>query len=325
MSQTDIQGSPLVTRYPGNPVLSAADVPYHATLVLNAGVTRWRDRYVMLFRNDYGDAEAKTLAGMNLGLAFSDDGLKWTVEPEPIFTDESHPLYGAYDPRLTILDGRCYLCFATQHRGTRGGVAVTDDLESWEVLSVSVPDNRNMAIFPERFDGEIVRLERPFAGYPRPGDKFDIWLSRSPDGRHWGESQLVLKTDDLHWVNNKIGPGAPPIKTDRGWLALIHAVDIDPERKWGWYANWTKRYVIGLMLLALEDPAKVIGLCREPVMVPEPAYVYEMEGYRDHVQFPCGAILEDDGTVRIYYGASDTVVALATAKLEDLLDLCEPV
>lgn len=316
---------PAIKRHEGNPILSARDVPYPAMLVFNAGITKWRGRYVMIFRNDYGDDKRKTIAGRNLGLAFSDDGIKWKVEPHPIDDREDHPLRGAYDPRLTVLEGRLYMCFATGLRGTRGGIAVTDDLRNWEVLDVSVPDNRNMALFPERIDGKLARLERPFASYLRPGDRFDIWLSYSPDGRYWGESSLVLTCDQCAWTNDKIGPAAPPVKTSEGWLALIHAVDRDPSRRWGWEGNWGKRYTAGIMLLDLKNPARVIGYSRAPILVPEPEFEYEARGFRDYVIFPGGMILEDDGEVKIYYGAADTVECLATARIEDLIALCERV
>lgn len=329
----DIHTHACIERHPANPILHADMVPYHATLTFNAGVCKFQGRYVMIFRNDYGDAAAKRLDGCNLGLATSDDGIKWQVNDKPINTDPNHPLFKAYDPRLTVIDGRLYLCFALgifidgheQNHGTCGGVAVTDDLENWEVLSVSVPDNRNMVLFPERIDGKIARLERPFAGYLRPGDRFDTWISFSPDGKYWGDSQLLLSTEDQSWINNKNGPAAPPVRTEKGWLTLFHGVDIDPSRKgWGWDGKWDKRYSAGLMLLDLKDPRKVIGICPTPVLVPEAPYDYETSGYRDYVIFPGGMILEDDGQVKIYYGAADTVECLATAHVNDLLALCEP-
>lgn len=313
-----------ITRYPGNPILSAADVPYPATLIFNAGVARWRGRYVMLFRNDIGDALKKEITGMNLGLAFSEDGIAWKVDPQPINAAPGHPLHRCYDPRLTVLEDRLYLCFACGGRGTRGGVAVTDDLKTWDVLNVSAPDNRNMVIFPERVNGRIVRLERPFAGYLRPNDRFDIWISFSIDGRYWGDNKLVLTCDQLPWTNDKIGPGAPPIKTEKGWLCLIHAVDRDPTRKWGWEGTWDKRYTMASMLLDLEDPSRVIGYSRKPIMVPEARYSYETTGYRNQVIFPGGNVLESDGMVKIYYGASDTVECLATCHIDDLLATCDP-
>ena len=243
-----------------------------------------------------------------------------------MFPEENHPLHGASDPRLTVLDGRCYLTFSISNHGTCGGIAVSDDLEHWEILNISVPDNRNMVLFPKRFSGRIVRLERPFASYGRPGDRFDIWISASPDGRYWGDSKLLLSTEMVPWVNNKIGPGPPPVETERGWLVLFHGVDIDELRQgWGWEGNWKKRYSAGLMLLDLDNPYKVIGMAKGPVLVPEPEIPYEAEGYRDYVIFPGGMVLEDDGSAKIYYGAADTVEALATANVKDLLALCKPV
>jgi len=323
-----------IGRHPANPVLEAAGVPFHATLIFNAGVCKFQGRYVMIFRNDYGDVNARRLDGCNLGIAFSRDGVAWDVAPEPINDDPAHPLYRAYDPRLTVLDGRVYLCFArgthvpghARDHGVCGGIAVTDDFENWEVLSVSAPDNRNMAVFPQRIGGNIVRFERPFAGYLRAGDRFDMWVSESPDGRYWGDSRIALTTEQIGWVNNKIGPAAPPVRTDRGWLTLFHGVDIDASRRgWGWEGNWNKRYSAGIALFDLKDPSRLIGLCPEPILVPEADIGYEACGYRDYVIFPGGMILEDTGEVKIYYGAADTVECLATADVDDLLSMCEPV
>ena len=101
---------------------------------------------------------------------------------------EDEEVSRAYDPRLTVLDGRCYMCFAvdTKH-GLRGGIAVTEDFEKFEVLSLTVPDNRNMVLLPRKIGGKYVRLERPFPVYSRGGqDRFDTWISDSPDLKYWG-------------------------------------------------------------------------------------------------------------------------------------------
>lgn len=118
--------------------------------------------------------------------------------------------------------------------------------------------------------------------------------------------------------------GAPPIKTKAGWLTLFHAVDIDRTRgKNGWEEKWQKRYCAGIMLLDLKDPTKIIGLYKEPLIAPETRYETE-EGYRTNVIFPGGMILEDNGEVKIYYGASDTIECLATANVDELIALCLP-
>lgn len=320
----ELHSSPIITRHPANPVLSADDVPYKAALIFNAGVAKYQGRYVMLFRNDYGSLTEQKLEGTNLGLAFSDDGVKWDVTPTPCFELSDDEITRCYDPRLTVLDGRCYVCFAVDTRhGLRGGVAVTEDFETFDILSLSAPDNRNMVLFPETFGEKYLRLERPFPVYSRGGgEKFDIWISDSPDLRYWGHTELLLGGEKVPFANAKIGPGAPPIKTEKGWLTTFHAVDIDSERgKNGWEAAWKKRYTIGLMLLDLEDPYRIVGMAREPLMAPEAPYEVD-GGFRNNVLFPGGMILEDSGEVKIYYGAADTVECLATADVDELIRFC---
>jgi beta-1,4-mannooligosaccharide/beta-1,4-mannosyl-N-acetylglucosamine phosphorylase len=331
----------VITRHPTNPILTARDVPYQCTLLFNAGVCRFGGRYAMVFRNDYGRDGDTKFDGTNLGLAFSDDGVRWEVQARPCITleqarelaaplfvtrDTSREIYRFYDPRLTVIDGRVVMCFAvdTAH-GLRGGIAVTDDFEHWEVLSLTQPDNRNMVLFPEKLGGRYVRLDRPMPIYSRGKDRFDLWLSTSPDLRDWGGHEMVLGVEDVPFANDKVGPGAPPVRTSRGWLTTFHAVDIDPARgKNGWEQAWRKRYTAGIMLLDLDDPRRIVGMCPTPLIAPETDYE-AAHGFRNHVIFPGGMILEPSGEVKIYYGAADTVECLATAHVDDLIALCEPV
>jgi len=318
-----LKSSKVITRYPENPILSYKDIPYKAALIFNAGVTKYNGKYVMVFRNDYGSVENQTLEGTNIGLAYSDDGIHWDVQPNPCFKLESDEILRAYDPRLTVIDGVVHMCFAvdTKH-GICGGVATTEDFEHFDIKSISAPDNRNMVLFPEKIGGLYTRLERPFTVYSRGCDRFDLWMSKSPDLRYWGDNSLVLAVENVPFANDKIGPAAPPIKTEKGWLTTFHSVDLDTTRgKNGWEEKWQKRYCAGIMLLDLEDPSKVIGMSKEPLIVPETDYEAK-EGFRTNVIFPGGMILEDSGEVKIYYGASDTVECLATANVDDLIKLC---
>jgi beta-1,4-mannooligosaccharide/beta-1,4-mannosyl-N-acetylglucosamine phosphorylase len=320
----ELHSSSVISRHPANPVLTAREVPYPAMLVFNPGVTKYEGRYVMVFRNDYGSAEEQRLDGTNLGLAYSDDGVRWEVEPEPCFELQDDEIVRAYDPRLIVLEGCCYMCFAVDTRhGVRAGIAVTDDFYHYEILSLSVPDNRNVVLFSEKIGGQYVRLERPFPVYSRGGvERFDIWLSDSPDLAYWGNSHLLLAVEQIPFANTKLGPAAPPVKTPRGWLTTFHAVDTDPSRgKNGWEASWKKRYTTGVMLLDLEDPRKVLGVCREPLLVPEASYEVA-GGFRNNAVFPCGIVLEESGEVKLYYGAADTVICLVTADVDDLIRLC---
>lgn len=319
----ELFSSPVIKRFEFNPVLSAKDIPYEADLIFNAGVTKYQGKYVMVFRNDYGYSGGNNFRGTNIGLAFSDDGIKWEVQPKPCFELHDEEITRAYDPRLTVIDGRCYMCFAvdTKH-GIRGGIAVTENFYNYEILSMTVPDNRNMVLFPERINNKYIRLERPFPVYSRGGkDRFDIWISDSKDLKYWGNSSLHLTVEDVPFANDKVGPAAPPVKTEKGWLTVFHAVDIDPSRgKNGWEDSWKKRYTAGIMLLDLDDPTKIVGLSKKPLLAPETSY--ERNGFRNDVVFPGGMILEDSGEVKIYYGAADTVECLATAHVDDLIGLC---
>jgi beta-1,4-mannooligosaccharide/beta-1,4-mannosyl-N-acetylglucosamine phosphorylase len=317
-----------------SPVLQASDVPYPASLVFNAGVIKHEGRYVMIFRNDYGSTYEEWAPFREgkvdrpppfrtaLGLAFSEDGVNWKVEPKPCWQVSTEEIYRVYDPRLTVIDGKVYLCFAmdTAH-GVRGGIATTEDFSSFKILSLSVPDNRNMVLFPEKIGGDYFRLERPFPVYSRGGDRFDIWSGRSKDLVDWGRHELVLGVEHVPFANDKIGPAAPPIRTSKGWLTTFHAVWRDPVKNFGgWERSWHKAYYGGIMLLDLENPEKVVGIAREPLLAPETEF--ERIGFRNEVIFPGGMILEDSGEVKIYYGAADATVGLATASVDDLVSAC---
>lgn len=335
-----VSSPPAMLRHPANPVLSPRNVPYPSTLTFNAGVVRHAGRYLMVFRNDFGRDGDPVFDGTNIGLATSPDGIDWTVDPNPILTTESvrsafqdlfKHRYAAdfvrriYDPRLTVIEDRIFMCFAidTSH-GVCGGVATTEDFKTFTWLNVSAPENRNMVLFPRRIGGNFVRLERPFPGYLRKPEDFPIWLAESPDMGYWGRNRPVLGPNEVPFANSKIGPAAPPVETPRGWLCSFHGVWKDPERRLrGWEpAGWFKTYHAGLMLLDLENPSRVLGMMRTPLI--EPVADYEADGFRGSVIFPCGMILESSGEVKLYYGAADTCVALATAHVDDLIARCEP-
>ncbi len=322
----------VVSRFPGNPILTATDLPYPGSLVFNAGVVKYDDSYIMVFRNDIGfSVTGWNKTDTNLGIAFSTDGKEWKVSPQPWLDVKGlHPeISRFYDPRLSVIEGKCYLCFAADTTaGIVGGIALIEDFKTLTILSLSAPDNRNMVLLPDRVNGKFMRLERPFPVYGTGGENFDIWLSESDDLKSWGNSRLVLSNKEVPFSNSKIGPAAPPIKTAQGYLTTFHAVHKSSGHDlFCWGANngitWNKIYYAGLMLLDLEDPSRVIGLCREPFLTPETQY--ELEGFRGSVIFPGGMILEDSGEVKIYYGAADTVECLATAQLDDLLALCDKV
>ena len=162
--------SPVITRYP-EPVLTCKDVPYDSNLTFNAGVIKENGRYIMLFRNDYGctreqfEQEGRNFAGTNIGLAFSDDGIHWQVESQPVLELRDEEISRAYDPRITRMDGQYYVCFAVDTRhGVRGGIFSTHDFHHFAPISLSVPDKPQYGALPGKDRRKIRAPGTPHAG-----------------------------------------------------------------------------------------------------------------------------------------------------------------
>lgn len=321
----DLYSSSVVTRYKENPILTSKDIPYTEGIIYNGGVIKYEGRYVMMVRVDHADLAAQKMKGTtDIALAFSDDGISWQIRPQPCIAWKDDHIIAASDPRLMLVEGRCYVTVAVQ---TRNGMTThclrTEDFEHFDRVFTTTPDNRDIVLFPERVGGRYLRIERPFSLFAHGGSVFDMWISDSPDLGYWGNPEVLLDVERVPYANDRVGAGTPPIRTERGWLVLFHAVDDDPKRgKNGWEEEWTKRYTAGVMLLDLDDPRRLIGISRAPFLVPE--YPYEISGgYRNNVVFPTGWVQEDTGEVKIYYGAADTSQCLASAHIDDLLGLCE--
>ena len=321
-------GTPLVRKYQGNPIVTKDAIPYPSTFVSNAGVAKWQGQYVMLFKNSYAVPQpgkhGEYHETVDHGLAFSKDGISWQIEPKPVLNLPAP--YGGFwhDPRLTVIGDTVFITLAVWCRyGCLGAILKTADFKNYEILYITSPDNRNMVLFPEKVNGEYILLERPFPVYSKgKAELFDIWITKSSDLQHWGTHQLLLSTDMVPFANSKIGPGAPPVKTDKGWLQIFHSVDLDTSRgKNGWEEKWQKRYSAGIMLLDLSDPSKILGIAPQPIMVPDEPYETE-NGWRNNVIFPTGMIPEENGELKIYYGAADTVMCLAEADINDLTAAC---
>ncbi len=319
------KSSPVVKRYEGNPVLTKDDVPYPVDQAYNAGVEYFQGRYVMLFRSEHW-LHRWEKTERRIGFAESKDGIHWKVRDNKFLLPPG--VHMAEDPRLFLVEGKLYATFANNSPdGLRGCIAVSEDFEEFELVYMSAPDNRNFILFPEKINGLYGRLERPFRGYQHTKPA-ETWFNTSPDMRNWGTPKICLRSNAVPFCNAKNGPAGQAIKTLKGWLALFHAAFEDPTTEYpSWrQENWCKLYCSGVMLLDLNDPSKIIGISREPLMVPEPPYDYETDGFRSYAIFTTATLLEKDGqTVRIYYGAADTVLAMATAKLDDLLAMCKPV
>jgi predicted GH43/DUF377 family glycosyl hydrolase len=304
-----MNNNPLVTRYKGNPILTKHDVPYPVETVHNAGATKFEGRYILLFRSHLQNGRSI------IGIARSDDGYKFLVDSKPFMVPSTEGVfsrfeeYGVEDPRICSIDNVYYITYSAYSRfGVRIALARTHDFKSVERMSViSEPDMRNVAIFPETFNGRYARLDRPHSEI----NPWSIWLSWSPDLVHWGESEPVINPVAYHWDQMKIGPGATPIKTSDGWLNIYHGVFPTMDGS---------VYRLGVALHDIADPATVLGVADDWIVSPEDSW--ELTGYVHNVVFSCGAVADDDGTLKIYWGAADTVMCVGTARISDLVQVC---
>ncbi len=298
-----------VKRYKGNPILTKDDVPYKVETVHNAGVAKFDNRYIMLFRSHLDTGRSI------IGAAESDDGFNFKVCPEPFIVPAKKPPfseyeeYGVEDPRITLLEGAYYITYSAYSRhGVRTGLAKTLDFKSLERIAfITQADYRNTVLFPEKINGRYARLDRPHSDIT----PWSIWISYSPDLRHWGDSKLLIKPTAYHWDESKIGPGGPPIRTDKGWLNIYHGVFPTMDGH---------VYRLGVALHKLDDPSVVLGVSDRWILQPEDQW--ELVGYVHNVVFTCGAVPEDDGTLKLYWGAADKVICAGTAVIDDLVELC---
>jgi predicted GH43/DUF377 family glycosyl hydrolase len=300
---------PIVKRYEKNPILTRHDIPYPVSTVHNAGMVKHDGRYMMLFRSHLLNGRCV------IGLAESKDGYSFTVRPEPflvpakqgVFTEYEE--FGVEDLRICAMEDKYLLTYSAYSRhGVRIALAQTTDFKSVErVALISQPDMRNVVIFPQKFDGRYARLDRPHTEI----SPWSIHISYSPDLIHWGESRVVMKPVTYHWDELKVGPGATPFRTDKGWLHIHHGV----------YRTMSGAvYRLGVALHDLDDPSKMIGISDNWILQPEDPW--ETTGYVPNVVFTCGAVPEEDGTVKIYWGGADTVMCVGTAQIADLVELC---
>lgn len=299
----------IVERYPGNPILTKDDVPYPVETVHNAAVTKYKDKYIMLFRSHLRNGRSI------IGIAESDDGFNFNVRPKPFLTPGKNGLFSIYeefgveDPRICKIKDSYYITYSAYSKhGVRIALAKTKNFNSIKKVSfITTADYRNLVLFPEKFNERYVRIDRPHSKI----SPWSMWISYSPDLIHWGDSELIIKPVQYHWDEMKIGPGATPFKTDEGWLNIYHGV---------FPTMSGSVYRLGVALHDLDNPAKIIGVADNWILQPEDEW--EITGYVSNVVFTCGAVPENDGTVKIYWGGADSVMCVGTAIIKELVRSC---
>jgi predicted GH43/DUF377 family glycosyl hydrolase len=301
----------LFRRNPKNPILTARDWPYPAHTVFNAAACQCGDETVLLVRVE--DRRGHS----HLTVARSRDGVSnWKIDAVPSFLPdpENYPeeTWGVEDPRITWLEDRqewliAYTAYS--HNGPLVSLASTKDFRSFTRRGpVMRPEDKDAALFPRKFGGRYAMIHRPVS----PGATgAHMWISFSSDLCQWGDSQVLMPARrGAWWDANKIGLSPPPLETSEGWLVAYHGVR---------HTAGGCLYRLGLALLDLNDPRRVI--CRGDEWVFGPELPYEQHGDVNGVVFPCGWILASaSGQIRMYYGGADSCIALATAQVSELLD-----
>jgi len=292
-----------------NPLIAIEDVPSAISDIWNAGAIRFRNEYILLLT-------VETLEGLGaVYLARSADGYRFSVEPSPFMTASKHDLcaryetFGIRDPRITQIGETFYITYiADSEAGQRIGLARTKDFESVERMPLlSEPDTKGACLFPRKFEPP----SRAYAMLERPSSGGSIWLSYSDDLMHWGSSTILLTPRGGYWDSNRIGPAGPPIEFECGWL-LIYYGEKDTS------AGPLVR--LGAAILSKNDPARVFARSNIPILAPRERY--ERVGDVGNVVFSCGAILENESEVKVYYGASDSCICLGIGTLDEIIRTC---
>lgn len=335
----------MFTRHPANPIVRPGGAWFRRAVTFNPAVIRENGKFY-LFERTAGQLRP---FHCYIGLQTSEDGVHFTSHgDEPIFTPAmAGSEYGSVqDPRIVKLEGRYYLSFAYRpyawasnptgvgvpeshqvdypgfsgddaDNQTRSGLAVSDNLIDWEFHGWVTPkeiDDRNVIPFPEKIGGKYWTLRRPssFVGTAANHSNAPqgVMISHSDDLLTWSDPELLFPAA-LSWEDNRIGGSTPPIRTERGWLVFYHGVQtLDADTRHVCYR-------MGAVLLDLNDPTKVLSRAQEPLL--EPTEYYEKHGvYIPDVVFPTSALVID-GEIWLYYGVCDTAIALATARLEDVM------
>jgi predicted GH43/DUF377 family glycosyl hydrolase len=302
----------LFRRYEGNPILWPSDFPNMVNAVFNPGAVVFEDETLLLVR-------VEDRSGLSsLHVATSGDGrTNWVVDPDRKMEPDLGSFaetWGIEDPRITQVGDEYFITYTGfSAAGSLISLAVTRDFRHFERHGVVMsPEDKDAALFPTTFGGRWALLHRPAPATAGLGSH--VWLSWSPDLHHWGIAGMLLPARRGGWWDaNRVGLGPPPLLTESGWLICYHGVRNTVSGS---------IYRLGLALLDRDHPETVLARGNEWVF--GPAAPYERSGDVPDVVFPCGWILRDDNdTLDLYYGASDSTVCLATASLQALLEHLE--
>ena len=343
----------MVERFAENPLITPADVvpsrsDYQVVGAFNAGAIIYKDEVLLLLRvaerpkdkaDDeelapildpqtgqitplrvkHGDPDLEILDSRvfnykhkmyltsisHLRLARSKDGIHFDIDPTPaVFPETDYETFGLEDPRISPIGNEFYITYkVVSEHGICTALLRTTDFKKFDRLGIIFcPENIDVVLFPAKIDGRYYALTRPVPMHIGPRG---IWIASSENLTDWGRHRPLIMPRPGQFDGGKTGGSCVPIKTDAGWLEIYHGSDEND------------RYSLAATLLDLNDPSKVIARSKEPLMQPEADY--EVKGFYGNVVFSCGAVTKEDGTVTIYYGASDELTAAATTTIDNIM------
>ena len=298
----------VVWRYTENPIIDRDAIP-PSNSIFNSAVVPFEDGFAGVFRCDNKAVQ------MNIYAGFSKDGINWEINHEPIVMKAGNTKMIAsdykYDPRVTFIEDRYWVTWCNGYYGPTIGIAYTYDFKDFfQCENAFLPFNRNGVLFPKKINGKYSMLSRPSDNGHTPFG--DIFMSYSPDMKYWGEHRNVMQVasfQDSAWQCTKIGAGSVPFLTEEGWLFFYHGV-INTCNGF--------RYAMGAAILDEHHPENV-KYRTKPYLL-SPAVHYEQVGDVPNVIFPCATLQDiEQDKVTIYYGAADTVVAIAFGRISEII------
>lgn len=294
-------------RYKNNPILMPTPHKWENKAVFNCGATIHNGRVALLYRAQGDDMISR------FGLAFSDDGYHIAERlPDPVFDadhDTEYETLGVEDPRISIIGDTYYVVYTSASlypsvagKGVeqreagevpwrvRVSIAHTNDFRTFTRHGVVIShiDSKDGVLFPGKFRNQMLLLHRVIP---------DVRLAIGEHVTGFVERGPLLGASGEGWDSDRVGAGAPPIKTEHGWVLIYHGVD------------GKGHYSIGLALIDPHDPLHVIARSKKPILSPKEDY--EKSGQVDNVVFSCGAVRVKDELL-VYYGAADSTIAVAS-------------
>ena len=313
----------LFERYKNNPILKPDD---KFGAVFNCSAIKHRGKIHLLYRVIPKEFKKKKEGGgytnyiSSICHASSKDGINFKNRKIVLKPNREYDKFGCEDPRINLVENFFFVTYTalSSPAFSKGvmqiGLAITKDFEKFKKLGPISPKefiDKNAVIFPEKVKGNFVMLHRIIPNIQIVYFKNFKQLQNKNFWKNYVKKikKFTIMKPKFWWEKAKIGSSCQPIKTKYGWLLIYHGVDSKDTHK--------RTYRVGLALLDLKNPSKILARSPEPVF--EPKEKYEVKGYTPRVVFPCGVVIKNQ-KLYLYYGAADKYCCLAFGNLNKILN-----